>query len=327
MNSNSPAVELIEERFGKKPLLFELIPPEVDAPEETVQNRHKKMEELFSRVGVSGINIPEIREESAKDEDGKRRSDFKPRVSPRDYVRELRGKFDTNYVICRVIVHQPSAQQEKWLLETGTDYDIQNIVLVGGEKEADAYDGLSVPEGSRIIKEKLNQGTTHYNEDNVSSTNYLIGNISIATRRLDTLDEPDRITYKIKHGADFFYTQIIAEPDSPGELMKDLAPKLKEENLDPPVFFWSFAPIASQKDVDFMRWLGVKIPETVEERILGSSDPVEESRHWNLEIWEELKQINRQLPVTYPLAVNISFMGDRNFDHAIDLAEAFQNNF
>ncbi len=324
---NSPDIELVRKRFGENPLLFELIPPEIDAPEKTVQNRHDKLQKLFSRVEVSGINIPEIREESAKDDDGKRRSDFKPRVAPRKYVRKLREKFDTNFVICRVVVLLPAARQEDWLLETSKDYNISNIVLVGGEKEAEAYDGLSVPEGNRLIKQQLNRGKTEYGEKNISPTNYLVGNISIASRRLDTLDEPERITYKIKHGADFFYTQIIEEPDSPIKLLEDLSPKLKEENIDPPFFFWSFAPIASQKDVDFMRWLGVKIPKKVEDRILTSPEPAEESRRWNLEIFEKLKQANQKLPVSCPLGVNISFMGDRNFDNAVKLAESFKNNF
>ncbi|MGM0381209.1 MAG: hypothetical protein ACQEP7_04420 [bacterium] len=324
---NNPKVNLVKERFGDSPLLFELIPPEVDAPGETVQKRHDKVKKLFSRVDVNALNIPEIREESAKDEDGKRRSDFKPRVSPRSYVQQLREIFDTKYLICRVVVHLPPEKQEKWLIETNEKFGINNIVLVGGEKEADAYDGLSVPEGDKLIKEKLNRGQTRHEEKDIDPTDYLIGNISIASRRLDTLDEPDRITYKIKHGADFFYTQIIAEPDSPVELLQDLAPKLEDENIDPPVFFWSFAPIASQKDVDFMRWLGVKIPEEVEDRILGSSNPVEESIKWNLEIWEELNRVNNKLPVSCPLGVNISFMGDRNFDNAIALAEAFQEKF
>ncbi len=324
---NSPDTELIRKRFGDEPILFEIVPPEIDADEQTVNSRHEKMEELFSRVEIDGINVPEIREESAKDEDGKRRSDFKPRLAPRKYVQQLREKFNTSYVICRVVVHMPPADQEKWLLQTNKDYDINNIVLVGGEKEADAYDGLSVPEGDKLIKEKLNRGKTKYSSEESASTDYLLGNISIATRRLETLDEPDRITYKIKHGADFFYTQIIAEPQSPISLLRDLAPKLEEENLTPPFFFWSFAPIASQTDVDFMRWLGVKIPEEVEDRILSSSDPAEESRRWNLEIFEKLQEASKDLPVSFPLGVNISFMGDRNFDNAIELAESFRKNF
>lgn len=322
---HSPDIQKVYKRFSKNPLLFEIIPPERDWTEKRIAARNEKLLELFDRVDVNGINLPEIHEEKNKSKKGKRRSKFKPRLSPREYTSQLRDLVDTEYVICRVIVKSHPREAEEWLIETNSEYGIRNIVIVGGEQEADAYEGLSVPAGTKLIKENINQGQPKLSSKSFEATDYLVGNISIATRRLETIDEPDRIIYKIKHGADFFTTQIIAEPDSAVSLMEDLSDKLDDENLQAPLFFWSFSPISEQKDIDFMRWLGVNIPDEVEERIMSSSNPARESLQWNIETWEKLQEKARSLPVQIPLGANVSFMGIRNFSHATDLAEALKS--
>ncbi len=322
--NNNPRIKEIRERFSAAPLLFEIIPPEVEADEKTLKIRKDNLLKLTDQVEVNGFNLPEIREESAKSDKGERKSDFKPRLAPRKYASELKnllGSESYEYIICRVIVHARPAEQENWLLETADEYDIRNIVVVGGEQEADAYDGLSVPEGNKLIRNSLNRGKTKFNSQGGKTTDYLVGNISIPTRRLETLDEPQRISYKIKSGADFFSTQIICEKESPVKLLGDLDRELNEQNLDAPAFFWSFAPIAEQKDVNFMRWLGVEIPEKVEEKILVSSDPVEASIEHSVSIFESIKEQSAKMDNKPLNGVNVSFMGLRNFDNAIRLAK------
>ncbi len=322
--NNNPRIKEVIDRFSKTPLLFEVIPPEVEAETETLEIRKENLLKLTEQVDPDGFNLPEIREESAKSEKGERKSDFKPRLSPRKYAGRLQNLLDSNayeYVICRVIVHARPTEQEKWLLETAHDYDIRNIVVVGGEQEADAYNGLSVPEGNKLIRNRLNRGQTTATDNFERATDYLVGNISIPTRRLETLDEPQRISYKIKAGADFFSTQIICEKESPVKLLDDLDEELSQQDLDAPAFFWSFAPIAEQKDVNFMRWLGVEIPETVEEKILSSSDPVEASIDHAVSILDAIQKKTAQMNNQPLNGVNVSFMGLRNFDNAIRLAK------
>ncbi len=318
---NEPRIKEVKRRFSEEPLLFEIIPPEKGAEPEVLDRRINKLKELTARVEVDGINLPEVREESAKSDEGERKSDFAPRVAPREYAHQLSEHLETEYVICRVIVHDSARNQEKWFLETANEYGIHNLVLVGGEKEADAYDGLSVPEGDSLIKEKLNYGETELVNEKQPATDYLIGNICIPTRRLEILDEPQRISYKVKAGTDFFTTQILQEAESTVTLLKDLEEELQQEKLSPPMFFWSFAPIAKQKDVNFMRWLGVKIPDEVEEKILGSDTPVEASIDHAKNIWSRIQKTNEELSISIPMGINISFTGMRNIDNAIKLAE------
>lgn len=320
-----PDTGLVHRRFGEQPLLFELIPPPTSAGEDLHDRRRRLLQELFERVDVAGVNLPEIQEESQKNKKGNRRSNFKQRETPRDYARELSAFLDAEFVLNRVIVKRPGAEQERWMIETHRDYGRHNLVLVGGESSSETYPGPSVPDGNRLVKEYLNRGKRRFSTQTLEEpTEFLVGNIAISTRRRQDFDEPERMLVKIRSGADFFTTQIVAEPDSPLSLTRDLGRLLHREGTTPPPLFWSFSPIAQKKDVDFMRWLGVSIPDDVEERVLSSSDPAATSIEWARDIWRQLQELNQSLPVSFPLGLNISFMGMRNFENAIDLAETLR---
>ncbi len=318
---NQPRITELKNRFSERPLLFELIPPELDAGHQELSLRVEKLKKLYSMVEVNGINLPEIREEKGKSDKGKRKSKFKPRYAPRDYAETLREELEqTEIVICRVVVHNPPEKEADWLIATADKYRINNLILVGGEQEADHYRGLSVPEANSLVREKLNCGEGKFQGPGIHQTEHLLGNICIPTRRLETIDEPQRISYKIKSGADFFTTQIIGEADSPVQLLKDLDVELEKENLHAPAIFWSFAPIAEQKDINFMRWLGVKIPNSLENELLNSEDTVERSIVAAERILSRIQQVNSEMKNPCLIGLNISFMGLRNFDNATKLA-------
>lgn len=315
-----PDTESVSQRFNGTPVLFELIPPPLNAEDELHQNRLELLHQLFSETKIGALNLPEVQEESQKDEQGQRRSDFTERFSPREYVTRLRESFpDISYVINRVIVKHDRETQSNWLQETYHEYNIENIVLVGGESSDIDYPGPSVTEGNRLVKEEINA-----DDSGEQTTNFRVGNICIASRRQKSLDEPERMTKKIRAGADFFTTQIVFEEDHALQLMEDLSRKLDYEKIAPPFLFWSLSPVSEQKDIDFLRWLGVKISEETEDMLLEDPETVQASTRHAKQIWEKIQAKNDELAVPFPLGINISFMGERNFKNAIHLTRELE---
>lgn len=313
----TPDLETFTRRFGDQPMLFEITPPPVEQTDEEARVRREGLGRLSEAVDVDGINIPEIQQESGKGERGERKSSFVQRITPREYARQVRDRLGfEQYVINRVIVQAGASEQLAWMRDTYREFDVGNLVLVGGESSEVTYPGPSVPEGNTLVKECLR----------TEGMNFLVGNICISTRRRENLDEPERMAHKIRAGADFFTTQIVAEPESPRKLLEDLGELLaREDDLDPPALLWSFAPIRAPKDVNFLRWLGVRIPDEVEERILSSSDPAATSVEWARTIWEEIQQVEEGLNVSIPLGLNVSLVAPRNFNAAIDLARTLSD--
>lgn len=309
------------ERLGEDLLSLELNPPERDNLEEQMNHHRSHLNSLFEEVpSVGGINLPEIQEEEQKGDRGDRKSSFSERVPPREYTLKLREHFEREYIINRVIVQLPPEEQEDWLLECYRDYDIESIVLVGGESSDVDYPGPSVSEGNRLITEYLNEGRRRYGEGDLEPTNFAVGNICISTRRREDFDEPERMAKKVSSGCDFFTSQIIAEEETPAELLRDLDRRFREENLDAPVILWSITPINSRKDVRFLRWLGVKIPDAVEEKILGSEDPLETSLDHFERLWQHLREVEDELALDVPMGINVSPVAIRNLAPSVRLA-------
>lgn len=323
MNNQPRSVE-IGQRFDNSPLFIEIATPKLENRKERFREHLSALEDLPEDLEYHGVNLPEIQDESKKGERGKKRNEFQKRVPPRQYARELSGQIDTQFIINRVIVKHPQEAQEEWLIETQQEYGIDTLVLVGGESSTEEYPGPSVTKGNRLIRSHLNHGDGITTEQEVESLEYLVGNIAIPTRRRKDFDEPERMLKKIRSGADFFTTQIIAEPNSPMKLMEDLSQLLFLENVTPPTLIWSFTPISARKDIDFLRWLGVYIPDQIEKRILSADNAAAESIQWARKIWSRLVKINRELPVPFPMGCNISVMGMRNFDNAVNMARALQ---
>ncbi len=317
-----PASHMVRDRLGQSLISLELNPPERDKLKEQSSVHQEHLRKLFERIPeVGGINLPEIQEEEQKGDRGDRKSSFTERLSPREYARHLRDQFNREYIINRVIVQLPPEEQEDWLIETYQEYDIQSIVLVGGESSDVDYPGPSVPGGNRLIDQYLNEGIRQYGDGSVEPTNYTIGNICISTRRREDFDEPERMAHKIDSGCDFFTSQIIAESETPASLLRDLDVILREQALEAPVILWSLTPINSEKDVRFLRWLGVRIPDEVEENILGSSEPLETSLDYFENLWEELLEVEDQLELDIPMGINVSPVAIRNLDPSIRLAD------
>lgn len=311
----------VSDHKDRFPVLFEVVPPAKGNEEKRLNQHTEYLEKLFREIEVDALNLPEIQDESKKNDKGKRTSPYKQRISPRKYAHLLSERFDTEFIINRVCVKQSGRELENWLLETHDKYDIKNIIFVGGESSKVRYNGPSVSGGNKLVTRYLNRGRLRYHEGEAVPTDFTVGNICIPTRRRNDYDEPERMFSKYKAGADFFTTQIITEAETPISLMKDFSELLEEENEDPPTLFWSFSPISSKKDVNFLRWLGVHIPELTEKLILGSSNPASASLDVAQTVWEKMLDFNSRLPVSFPMGVNISVMGLRNFENGIHLAK------
>ncbi len=303
-------------------LLFEIVPPVEGNQKKRLRSHQKYISRLLRETDVNALNLPEIQNESKKGEKGKRRNPYKKRVSPRKYTRSLSAAFNTKYIINHVCVKHDPPKLEQWLLETHNQFDISQIILVGGESSSERYDGLSVCEGNKLVKNYLNNGKRKYQNETIDPTNFTLGNICIPTRRRPDYDEPERMLDKFDAGADFFTSQIITEAETPISLLKDFSSLLEQNQIEnPPAIFWSFTPISSKKDVDFLRWLGVYIPERTEKYILGSENPASVSLETTQRVCEKLLDFNHQLPVPLPMGFNISVMGLRNFENGIQLAK------
>lgn len=297
LNNNQPVI------------FFELLPPTQgdgnnDNDSFLKNYAHTAVELLTSTsIAIDAINIPEIHDEP---NGHLRPSPYLPKIEPRELAQQIQlvSNFQFDIILNRGTVYYPAKEQEKWLEETIHDYKINTLILVGGGKSSISYPGPSVTEMAKYISE-------HYGK------NYLSGGIAIQHRRkaIEEEDEPYRMIAKSEPGIQFFTTQIIYDATSMKELISDYYTLCRTLEKEPKRLFLSFAPISNEKDVDFLRWLGVQIPDSVVKNLLKSNIGIG---------WRSLKNATAELcdildfvqkhNIKVPLGLNIEHITPRNFD-------------
>lgn len=290
--------------LNRPAILFELIPPQAGLNSEDYKTYAECVVDviLHAAVPVDTINIPEIREEARE---GVRTYSYLPKGDPRELgttIKEIcNGQLSV--AVNRCTVYDDLASQIQWLEETGKQYHLQNIILVGGDCSTRDYPGPSVNDFAKYIKQ-------HYPEQ------FICGGIAIPTRRHSEpeLDEPMRMVQKIKAGIEYFTTQIIYEADSINQLLLDYHTLCIKENITPRRVVMSFAPISNDKDLQFMEWLGVVIPEHVKTNLFKSNIAIGwRSLMHCLQVLKQILTFVKQHNLKVPLGLNIEHINLHNF--------------
>lgn len=235
------------------PVLFEALPPQVESTDEQWQD-HLDLLDPLRRAGLAGINVPEIVNGHYKT------------VEPRSFAAALQRRLATKAILNRITVHHTLPQLRGWVAETRLGHGIDTFVLVGGESSATTYPGAGVIDALTALRPP------------VESAKGALGVITIPTRRRPVGDEPQRLLDKAAAGARFAISQILCEPTAAVKLQGDLHQAAAGQVDDgpaaaPPQLFWSLAPIARPRDLEFLKWLGVEVPPGIEKALRAEASP------------------------------------------------------
>ena len=297
----------------KHPVIFyELLPPEHTDDVNLDAYIECAIDLLTSTpIMIDAVNIPEIREE---DHDASKRTQmYVPKMDPRIFAKMLE-KASYNHIeviLNHCTVYETLKQQKLWLESVCKQHQINLLILVGGSSSKSVYPGPSVLEMGQYIQ-------THYKNE------ILCGGITIPSRRYhdQVLDEPFRLYSKGLHGLDFFTTQVIYEPISIKLLLRDYAKICQDRGVQPKRIFLSFAPISTRKDMDFLRWLGVSIPKTVEQELFKANIGIGwRSTKVTVHIFQEILSFMVEENIQVPLGINIEHITRHNFELSLEFIE------
>eukprot|EP00629_Pelagomonadales_sp_RCC1024_P015064 CAMPEP_0119261052 /NCGR_PEP_ID=MMETSP1329-20130426/1231_1 /TAXON_ID=114041 /ORGANISM="Genus nov. species nov., Strain RCC1024" /LENGTH=359 /DNA_ID=CAMNT_0007260549 /DNA_START=174 /DNA_END=1249 /DNA_ORIENTATION=- len=89
--------------------------------------------------------------------------------------------------------------------------------------------------------------------------------------------EHENMLRKQRAGAEWFVSQAVYDPAPTIRLLKDYGDACRAAGLAPCKVVLTFAPCGRPKTMTFLKWLGIKVPEEAEKRILEAESPVDES--------------------------------------------------
>ena len=291
-------------RKPKRPVVaYEILPPrEKDG---TLNSYAEIISSLLSQTHIDAINIPEVHEENAR---GLRPVKNLERAEAREFGRLLQDNVGIEAIVNRVTVHNDLDYQKSWIKETFYDYDIENLILVGGESSDIKYPGPSVNETSEYITRDLNAGRF----------DFFCGGITIPSRKIESV----RLLKKGSNGIEFFTSQVLYDGKKIKKMLKYYDDVCKENNVLPRRILLSFAPVSSKKNIDFLKWLGVEIPSQTEKRLTNKKTSMsDESLEIASEILKGILNNNEKLGITVPIGLNVEHIMSYNFQSSINMLQ------
>ncbi len=277
-------------------IIFEVMPYPKTASEGYADKIIGKVAAAINEMeNVSMLNVPEIVEENHNGQP------YYRNVDARKFGKELRERCNKEIMVNTVVVHHDSrAGFEQWLNGSMKDCGIHNFVFVGAKMPSLKYPGPSVTEANLIAKSK----------------NANFGNIFIPDRP----EEAERLIAKIKSGCNFFTSQVLFEPDTAIRVIRQYMEKCKNNNLKPAKFYLSFAPVSSEEDITFIKWLGAEISKETEIRLKNAENIGEESIKVALEAIKKILNANNKPPKA-EIGLNVEYVMLHNLDLAKDLVK------
>ena len=291
-------------RKPKRPVVvYEILPPrEKDG---TLNSYAERISSLLSQTHIDAINIPEVHDENGR---GERPVKNLERAEAREFGRLLQDNVGIETIVNRVTVHNEIEKQKDGIKETFYDYDIENLILVGGESSTIEYPGPSVNSTSEYITRDLNS----------RRFDFFCGGIAIPSRKT----ESKRLLRKGSNGIEFFTTQVLYDSKKIKKMLKYYDEICKENNVLPRRILLSFAPVSSEKNIEFLKWLGVEIPNSTERRLLNEeSDMTNVSLGIATEILNDILKNNEKLGITVPIGLNVEHIMSYNFQYSINMLQ------
>ncbi|HJQ93112.1 MAG TPA: hypothetical protein VJ874_02375 [Candidatus Thermoplasmatota archaeon] len=285
---------------ARPPILFEALPPQVESTDEQWQD-HLHLLDPLKHAGLAGVNVPEIINGHYKT------------VEPRSFAAALQRRLGVRAILNRITVHRTVPAFQAWASETRLGHGIHDLVAVGGEASSQAYPGVGVVEALQALRPGVAKAGGH------------VGVITIPTRRRPDLDEPQRLLRKQDAGADFAVSQILCEAAAAARLQQDLATAAPAGRRSL-TLFWSLAPVARKRDLEFLEWLGVDVPPAVRTRLLAEPEAkrVALSHQLNLGIARRLLEATES-GGSGPIGFCVEHVMLSNIEAAIDLVDELRS--
>lgn len=287
--------------------LFGSTPPREGTTEEKAYESCAKFAARSAALAIDGFIVYDIQDEGTRAKT-ERPFPFRKTMDPAlyaSYFPKLTGK---ECVVYKCVVEDSADNFDLWLDQAINKYGHSSFNLVGAAS-SEQVKSLSLAEaGSRASARKGAK----------------FGCVTIPERHTIKGNEHLNLWRKSEFGAEWFITQGIFNVGPLIKLLQDYSDLCKSKGTRPKKIILTFAPCGRPKTMNFIKWLGMDVPEDVEKRIFDSLEPVKESVSL---LCENLTQILATTAgLNIPLGVNVESLSifKEEIDAAHDLFQKLQ---
>lgn len=137
----------------------------------------------------------------------------------------------------------------------------------------------------------------------------VIGAVTIPERHEVLKDEDKRILDKVSCGVSYFISQCVFNVAYAKQVIEDLGRSCQQQNTRFPTLIFTLTACGSIKTLDFMKWLGIHIPDELKEEFKKAENMLEKSVEVCLHIASELTAFCHERSI--PFGFNIESVAIR----------------
>ncbi|MGG7048502.1 MULTISPECIES: methylenetetrahydrofolate reductase [unclassified Campylobacter] len=244
-------------------VLYALTPPKAEFEEAKLREISNRWTDRINDINADGLVLYEVQDESERNE-SERTFEFSGTLSPQRYYSNYLN-VSTKPVFYRVAGAYDESSFRKSLKQQSANLN----VLVGATHSHQSV-SLSLQRAYEIACE--------FDE-------LVVGGVCISERHAKKGDEVKRMRQKLEMGVKFFISQAIFDIELTHKFLASCA----TAKIDVPIFL-TFSTAGNPKTLEFIKWLGVSVPTSIENRLNKSSDYLNESVQIIKEIYSELRE-------------------------------------
>lgn len=262
-------------------ILYGITPPKAKHTEEEIKEIAKKHIDRISALDVDGLVLYDIQDESERT-DEKRPFPFIKTLNPCEYSRNYLQDLKTPRVVYRAVGNYNTETFSEWLESTKTSQ--VHSVFVGAASH-EQKNPLTLKDAYALKREVNN--------------NLCLGGIAIPERHTKKHNEHERVFSKKNDSCEYFITQCVYDLHAAKTFLTDYHKYAKEHNYEMVPIIFTLTPCGSAKTLDFMKWLGINVPNYLEEDLKESGDILHDSVKLSRDIFEELYKfgIKKGIPI------------------------------
>lgn len=262
-------------------ILYGITPPKANHTEEEIQEIAKRHIDRISALDVDGLVLYDIQDESERT-DEKRPFPFIKTLNPCEYSRNYLQELKTPRIVYRAVGNYNTETFSEWLKSTKTSQ--VHSVFVGAASH-EQKNPLTLKD-AYSLKREVND-------------NLCLGGIAIPERHTKKHNEHERVFSKKNDSCEYFITQCVYDLHAAKTFLTDYYRYAKEHNYDMVPIIFTLTPCGSAKTLDFMKWLGIHVPNYLEEDLKESGDILHDSVKLSRDIFEELYKfgIKKGIPI------------------------------
>ncbi len=251
-------------------LTYGITPPKSETSTEKIAEIAEKTISRLIPLDIDALIVYDVQDESARTSE-ERPFPFLKALDPFEFASKYLQKLKVSKVIYRPAGKFSKEELSDWLDDLQQHHFYPVFV---GVPAPDFRVKTSLPEAYKLW--------SRYEAHSV------IGAVTIPERHEVLKDEDRRILEKADCGVSYFISQCVFNVAYAKQVIEDLSHTCTQENRSFPTILFTLTACGSVKTLDFMKWLGIHIPENLQAEFLQAEDMLEKSVSVCLDIAREL---------------------------------------